>query len=35
MVLSEIAPDTTLEAVKKATPAKYTVSPNLKKMAVD
>ena len=29
MVLTEIAEDTTLEAVKEATDARYTVSPNL------
>jgi acyl CoA:acetate/3-ketoacid CoA transferase beta subunit len=34
MVLTEIAPDTTVEAIKKVTAAKYTVSPNLKKMDV-
>jgi hypothetical protein len=35
MVLKEIAKDTTLEAVKKVTPANYTVAPDLKVMPVD
>jgi len=35
MVLMEIAPDVTLEKVKASTLAKYTVSPNLKKIEYD
>ena len=33
LVLTEVAPDTTLEAVKKATGAPLRVSPELKTMA--
>lgn len=34
MILTEIAPNTTLEEIKAKTPANYIVSDNLKKMTV-